>query len=231
MRGSGQGWIGRRRWQRQLDEARDRAKGTALDSYYHTPFPELDDPLDEVPIIALDFESDGLSDDAALLEAGWTGLKGKAINLSTARRERIKATDRLQDKAVTIHQITDTAALAGRPESEVLAELIEILSGKAILAHCAQIEAAFLNAACLRQFSVPFVGRFICTMQLEERWFPRARTADGLRLGKLRASYGLPQYRAHDGLTDAIACGELFLAQRARRDTDRLCLLDVLMRS
>ena len=74
------------------------------------------------------------------------------------------------------------------------------------------------------------VGRFICTMQLEDRWFPKERTADGLRLGKLRAQYGLPYYRAHDGLTDAMACAELFLAQCARRQTENLMMEDVLMR-
>ena len=136
---------------------------------------------------------------------------------------RIRAESRLQGSAVVIHRITDDAAqLEGRLEREVLEALLAVLKGTAIVAHAAVIEQSFLNAACLRSFGVPFVGRFICTMQLEERWFPKERTADGLRLGKLRAQYGLPSYRAHDGLTDAIACAELFLAQCARRQSDNL---------
>lgn len=217
-------------WQRRWDQARELSLGTPLETYYARPSLSEDTPLEEIPFIAIDFESDGLGADAALLEVGWTGMDRQSIDLSTARRERIAANDPLQEIAVTIHQITDTQAAEGRSERDVLDHLIGILTGKAMLAHFAQIEAGFLDAACQRQYGTPFVGRFICTMELEQRWFPKARTADGLRLGKLRAQYGLPQYRAHDGLTDAIACGELFLAQLARSNSSDLRLGDVLMR-
>ena len=222
-------WITQRLWQRRWDQAREQAAGTPLEAYYAQPRLNEDTPLAETGIIAIDFESDGLGEDAALLEAGWTGMDHQSIDLSTARRERIAAYNPLQEVAVTIHQITDSQAAEGRPEREVLDELIGVLAGKTILAHFAQIEAGFLDAACQRQYGAPFVGRFICTMEIEQRWFPKPRTAEGLRLGKLRAQYGLPQYRAHDGLTDAIACGELFLAQVARRNASDLTLGDLLM--
>ena len=34
-----------------------------------------------------------------------------------------------------------------------------------------------------------------------------------LRLWGARERYGLPEYRAHDPLVDALACAELYLAQ------------------
>ncbi|GAB5488798.1 MAG: exonuclease domain-containing protein [Parasphingorhabdus sp.] len=223
-------WIARSLWQRRWDQALERAANTPLENYYRKESPHDDTSLNSLQIIAIDFESDGLSADAALLEVGWTGMNCKVIDLSTAQRERIAAQNPLQEVAVTVHRITDTEAADGKAERAVLNNLVDLLAGKAILAHFAQIEAGFLDAACRRQYGAPFVGRFICTMELEERWFPASRTADGLRLGKLRAQYGLPQYRAHDGLTDAIACGELFLAQLARRDSSELRLHDILMR-
>ncbi|SIN59687.1 DNA polymerase-3 subunit epsilon [Parasphingorhabdus marina DSM 22363] len=222
-------WLTQGLWQRRWNQAREQSAGTPLEAYYSNTLPDPDHLVDDIEIIALDFESDGLGTDAALLEAGWTGMNSRAIDLSTAHRERIAALDPLQEVAVTVHRITDSAAAEGRPEREVLDELTGILSGKVLLAHFARIEAGFLNAACYRQYGTPFVGQYICTMELEERWFPAPRTADGLRLGKLRAQYGLPQYRAHDGLTDAIACGELFLAQIARRGSPNLKLQDVVM--
>ncbi len=223
-------WISGRLWRRRWEQAKEKAAGTPLEIYYRASPPAEDVELDEVAIIALDFESDGLGEDAALLEAGWVGMDLASIDLSTARRERIRARDALQETAVTIHQITDSQAAKGRPEKDVVDELVEKLAGKIILAHFAQIEAGFLNAVCQRQYDAPFVGHFVCTMQLEQRWFPKERAADGLRLGKLRAAYGLPQYRAHDGLTDAIACAELFLAQLARSGAKDLKLSDILMR-
>lgn len=224
-----QNWFQEKRFAAHWDRAKEAAQSTPMADYYSAPV-QADQLLNDAPLIALDFESDGLEEDAQLLEAGWVAVEGGAVKLNSARRLRIRAESRLQGSAVIIHRITDDAAAEGQSEQDVLLALLADLKGAAILAHAAFIEQSFLNAACLRCFGVPFVGRFICTMQLEERWFPRERTADGLRLGKLRAQYGLPYYRAHDGLTDAMACAELFLAQCARRRTENLVLADVLMR-
>jgi DNA polymerase-3 subunit epsilon len=40
----------------------------------------------------------------------------------------------------------------------------------------------------------------------------------------------LPLYTAHDGLIDAIACGELLLAQRARKGAGEVKIADMLRR-
>ena len=221
--------FGQKRFAQIWESARAAAQSTPMETYYDAPLLETK-PLDETPLVALDFESDGLEKDAQLLEAGWVRLRDHAVKLDTAQRRRIRAGARLQASAVVIHRITDDAAAEGQSESDVLVALLADLKGAAILAHGAMIEQSFLDSASLRCFGVPFVGRFICTMQLEDRWFPKPRTADGLRLGKLRAQYGLPSYRTHDGLTDAMACGELFLAQCARRKAENLLLKDVLMK-
>ncbi|WP_417622424.1 exonuclease domain-containing protein [Parasphingorhabdus sp.] len=223
------GWLQQKRFSQDWDNAQKMARSTPMEDYYDGLL-SADRLLDDTRLIALDFESDGLAKDAQLLEAGWVGISDGAIKLETAQRLRIRAENQLQESAVIIHRITDDAATEGQLERDVVAALLSVLKGSVIVAHSATIERSFLNTACLRCFGVPFVGHFICTMQLEERWFPKQRTADGLRLGKLRAQYGLPSYRAHDGLTDAIACGELFLAQCARRKAKELMIRDVLMR-
>jgi DNA polymerase-3 subunit epsilon len=49
-----------------------------------------------------------------------------------------------------------------------------------------------------------------------------------LRLAKARGRYNLPRYPAHNALTDAIAAGELFLAQASKRvSKKRIRLRDV----
>jgi len=224
-----QNWFEGKRFVGDWQRAKEAAQSTPMQDYYDVLLPE-DSLLDDTPLVALDFESDGLEKDAQLLEAGWVHIIDRAVKLKTAQRFRIRAENRLKESAVVIHRITDDAAVEGGLEPDILALLLDELKGAAIVAHAATIEQSFLNRACLRNFGVPFVGRFICTMQLEQRWFPKQRTADGLRLGKLRSQYGLPAYRAHDGLTDAIACGELFLAQRARHKVEKLLLKDVLMK-
>jgi len=42
-----------------------------------------------------------------------------------------------------------------------------------------------------------------------------------LRLSTARAHVGLPRYAAHEALTDALACAELYLAQRAELEAER----------
>ncbi|GAA0469544.1 exonuclease domain-containing protein [Parasphingorhabdus litoris] len=225
-----QNWFQEKRFAAQWERAKEAAQSTPMADYYNDLL-STDQHLKDAPLVALDFESDGLEENAQLLEAGWAAVEGCAVKLSSARRLRIRAESKLQGSAVVIHRITDDAAAEGQSEQDVLLALLADFKGTAIIAHAAFIEQSFLNAACLRCFGVPFVGRFICTMRLEDRWFPKDRAADGLRLGKLRAQYGLPYYRAHDGLTDALACAELFLAQCARGQAENLLVEDVLMRA
>ena len=140
-------------------------------------------------------------------------LSGTLVRSSSAMRVRFRSESRLNPAAVAIHRIMDDAAASALPASDALAAVLGRCAGKVLVAHFAEIEAGFLDSACRRLFGAPFVAPFICTMQLEARWFPRSRAQDGLRLGKLRSQYQLPTYHAHDGLTDALGCAELLLAQ------------------
>ena len=57
-------------------------------------------------------------------------------------------------------------------------------------------------------------------MELQARVLRSHTGADlppgALRLATARAHLGLPRYSAHEALTDALACAELYLAQVAR---------------
>lgn len=224
--------FGRRgRFERQRARAAASAKGTPLEDFYAVDPPDFTADADVMAMIAIDLETDGL--DArhdAILEAGWIGLTPRAISAASAGRLRFRPERKLSEQSVVIHHIMDDEAADGLAEAEALAALLPALAGAPLVAHFAEIERGFLDAACRRCFGAPFVAPFICTMQLEQRWYPATRAADGLRLGKLRARHGLPAYRAHDGLTDALACAELFLAQRAKRGDGPVRLGDLLAR-
>jgi DNA polymerase-3 subunit epsilon len=219
------------RFRARFGAAAHAAKGTALQAYYAVPPPDFATPLGDIPILAIDFETDGLDPKAnPILEVGAVELRGGSIDLGTALRHRIRPEAALRSDAVIIHRLTDDALAREKGEREVLEHLVPRLAGRALLAHFAGIEAGFLSAACQRCFGAPFVAPMICTMQLETRWFAKSRRADGLRLGVLRAGYGLPDYSTHNGLIDALACAELYLAQMAKRGGACLTLGDVLRR-
>lgn len=220
-----------RHLKRAFDRAAQHTPPGPLQDYYRAGLPDFDAPISRVPLAAIDLETDGLDMAShALLEAGIVDMDWQAIHSRTARRIRFRADAALNPGAVVIHLITDDAAAAALPVEQALAGVLAACSGKVLVAHFAQIEAGFLDAACRRTYGTGFIAPFICTMQLETRWFPRQFAQDGLRLAKLRGRYGLPPYRGHDGLTDALACAELLLAQLAHGPRPDPRLADLIRR-
>ena len=206
----------RQRLEKEFARAARAAPSGPLAAYYGAGLADLEAPAGEARLLAIDLETDGLRPaDDSILEAGMVELECGTVAVATARRFRFRADAALNPQAVVIHRITDDDLSDALPTEEALARVLQACAGRVLVAHFAEIEAGFLDAACRRVFGAPFVAPFICTMQIENRWFPRPRAEDGLRLGKLRSQYGLPAYRAHDGLTDALACAELLLAQIA----------------
>ena len=64
-----------------------------------------------------------------------------------------------------------------------------------------------------------FLAPLVDTEDLIRRWLEQRNEAFGghqLRLHALRERYGLPRYKAHNALTDALATAELFCAFVAR---------------
>ncbi|MEZ5681669.1 MAG: exonuclease domain-containing protein [Erythrobacter sp.] len=203
---------------RKLERAFARASRDAptgpLADFYRAGLPDLAQAALDAPIVVIDLETDGLDRRKdAILEAGTVAIEAGAVQSGSARRIRFRSAEPLNAEAVVVHRITDDEASAAQPVEHALQQVLQICAGKVLVAHFAEIEANFIDTACRAAYGAPFVAPFICTMQLEARWFPRVRAHDGLRLGKLRSQYGLPTYVAHDGLTDALACAELFLAQ------------------
>ena len=73
---------------------------------------------------------------------------------------------------------------------------------------------------CRRVWGTGFPCVVVDTLELERRayanpWAPPADAVGGLRLFRARERRGLPMYPAHHALLDALACGELYLAQAA----------------
>ncbi|WP_420098898.1 exonuclease domain-containing protein [Corynebacterium sp.] len=202
---------------RRLWEKR-RATG-ALADFYRTPPPAGGTLLDDLPVLAVDVEATGL--DLAsdrLLSIGWVPVEGRRIVLSGAR-EVVISGPRDDGEGVgqsaTVHGLTDDVVDAGIPVADALAELLQALAGRVMLAHFAMIEEDFLSAACRSVFGAGLDVPILDTYALERRHMERESVhprGEDLRLPRIRDRYGLPSYPPHRAVTDALSCAELFLA-------------------
>nr|CAA6809984.1 MAG: DNA polymerase III epsilon subunit (EC [uncultured Thiotrichaceae bacterium] len=185
--------------------------------YLETPLPDKNHALNDVEFLALDFETTGLdSRSEAILSMGYTRLKGMRLHMRECTHRLIRVNIPLPRESVVIHQITDDRMNTGMPMHDALHELVEVMAGKVLLVHYANIERTFLQAAMKRVYghALPFL--MVDTLALEKRRLDRLQQpihSNQLRLANLREQYHLPRYGAHDALEDAIATAELFMAE------------------
>ena len=210
----------RRRWWRS------RVSPGPLRDYLEGPTVDLETDWREVEYLVLDFETTGVDPGVhEILSAGYLEVGHQAVRLETKRHRLVRPEGALTAKTVIIHGITHDLSAEGLPEEMVLGELLAALAGRVLVGHHVATEVNFLSHACRRLFGAPFVGPAIDTLALEIDAMQRAglqpKRGD-LRLGGARARRGLPRYRAHNALIDALATAELFLAQATDLGTPRL---------
>ncbi|WP_168195099.1 MULTISPECIES: exonuclease domain-containing protein [unclassified Corynebacterium] len=176
--------------------------------------------VDKLKLLAVDIETTGL--DAKrhqILSIAWVPIDGQRIELAGAGSVLIQP-ENMHDvgESALIHHITDEMLAGGIPEQEAMTMLLDALSGRAMVAHFSALEVSFINAACRRHFNADFDTRLVKvvdTFALERRHMERMGTyprGEDLRLARVRRRYGLPDYRSHNALSDALACAELYLA-------------------
>lgn len=197
--------------------ARERAGRKAhgaLATFYTTPPPKPSTNISELPLLAVDVETTGLHPDKhELLSIGWVPIDNGEIQLGKANHRVLRGSE-VGDSAV-IHHLTDDDIESGVDAKEAVADLLDALQGRVMLAHWAAMETGFLSAACRLHFGADLVVPVVDTFALERRHMERMGTyprGEDLRLPRIRQRYGLPTYRSHNALIDALACAELYLA-------------------
>lgn len=202
--------------ERRRAKAAARASG-ALADYYRTPVPTDDTPWTQLRLLAIDVETTGLDPEKdQLLSLGWVPVDGDVIDLSGATHIILQAATDVGQSAV-YHGITDDQLAGGVPVADAMVEVLRALAGRVLLAHYANIEVSFLSRVCQQLYGapleVPVVDTLVLHDKLINKGFDDESTGNMLRLWTARGRYGLPRYGAHEALTDAVACAELYLGQ------------------
>lgn len=200
-----------------------------MQDFLAQPFPSRKTACHDLRIVAIDLETTGLDPaQDRILSIGLVEIEQMTIRLNSSWQTLVTSNHPLPEQSVTIHRITDDQSRHGASLEEALSELLPRLHGKVMLAHHATVEQSFLNAACMRLYSTPFLIPTIDTQMLAKRRFERRDQPyqpKDLRLFNLRSHYGLPRYQAHNALSDALATAELFLALTAALAPDNHCHL------
>lgn len=185
-----------------------------LRRYLTTPQPVRGTPVTDIPLLAIDFETTGLVPGTDhVLSVGMVDVTGLRIPLGSAENFLINPGQEVGQSAV-IHEITDDELQHGCTSEEALDRIFNRLAGKVLLAHHAVVEVGFLAAAVKRIYGVSVTIPAVDTLTLGHRalGFDEDHPRDAMRLWKLRSRAGLPSYKGHDAVVDALACAELYLA-------------------
>lgn len=206
----------------------------ALKDFLSVPFPSLNTPVSKLPILCVDFETTGLdAKKDKLLSVGFVEISTQEIKLNSCYHQIIKTQEQLEESNVIIHHITDQQKDQGEKLRTVVEALLKALAGKVMLVHFARIEKQFLMEACIELYGVAPVFPIIDTLAIAKRKLDKRDVAydpSELRLSNLRHKYLLPEHHAHNALNDAIATGELLMAQTSKKKAKQTLLLkDILL--
>lgn len=211
-----------------MNHQRRRLLGRAtgpLRAFYSQPFVSPRSDCRALGFVAVDLETTGLDPERdAILSIGLVDIEKFSIELAGARHLLLCPDRAIPERSAIVHHITDDDAAAGTALEAVLPEVLARLSGKVLVAHHARLDLAFLDRACRRLYGAGLLLPVVDTQQLARRTLQRRDqpiAAQNLRLAECRARLGLPRYRLHNALSDALACAELLLVQLAQHDPAR----------
>ena len=194
------------------------AKDAMLKGYLQSLMPVIDESFMEAELLAIDLEMTGLDANFdQILSIGVVPIRRGQLILSEAQHKLVQIEGSVGQSA-TIHGILDAHLDAALTPEQAMAWFLTVSQGKVLVAHHAPLDLAFLQSGLQASLGEKTRLLAIDTLQLEKRRLLRQHEhlqEGSLRLGRSRARYGLPVYAAHNALIDALACGELLLAQVA----------------
>lgn len=188
-----------------------------LAAFREHPAPGIDMPFEQAEFLAIDLETSGLDAETdEILSIGYVPIIGGAICLDQAGYFLVRPGKPVPERTAVIHGLLDGHLEKAPPLDAVLPQVLLALTGRTPVAHHARIERTFLDTACTRLYGGTPGLKYADTLALEKRSLTRRGkeiSQGDLRLSAVRERYGLPRYKAHNALTDALAAAELFLAQ------------------
>ena len=174
---------------------------------------------------ALDLETSGLRPASdQILSVGLVPVRGGVVRLAEQYYTLVRPAgpERLSLEGLPAHHILPSELGHAPALAQVLPEVDARLREGVLLLHYARLDLAFLRAAYRRTGRPWPRPKVVDTVELalklgyrQQRFHPHPQPPP-TALPEARERLGLPRYRNHHALSDALATAELFLALRAR---------------
>ena len=166
--------------------------------------------------IALDLETSGLDPKSdQVLAIGWVTIRPPVLEYTSGQYFVTQAQPELKQSPVVHGLVQKDFAAAEAPE-EALKQLAHELEGAVLVCHHVQFDWQFLQrfAKAHGVRLQPLAKYDTLTFEAYRLKQQQHHIARGsLTLKACRERFRLPEYTAHHAFSDALACGELFLAQ------------------
>ena len=179
---------------------------------------QLKQPWQQLRYVALDIESTGLSPSKHdILSIAWVSVQPPAIQLGNAQYHVFAHGQDIDlGQSPTIHGLTKDDFIHSSDPKQTFEMLSRALNDAVMVCHHKGMDWGFLKQV-EKVYGIPMKPLAVFdTLAFEKKQLEKTEGAvrkDSLTLSACRKRYGLPDYHSHHALTDAVACGELFLAQ------------------
>ncbi|MBT8330410.1 MAG: 3'-5' exonuclease [Desulfofustis sp.] len=225
-------------WATIISALSETARTLFFKKFYESCLTDPQASLGGLCYVALDFETTGLDlANDSIVSIGLVPFDLQRIYCRNARYWLVKQDGQLPESSVLVHGITHGQLDSAGDLGTIIKLMLGSLGNRMVVAHYHHIERQFLQEGARRCYDEAIQFPIIDTMLIEKavtkrrgktllRLFDKPEKPS-LRLPDCRRYYGLPVYRQHHALTDAIATAELFQAQVAHHFSKQTPISDL----
>jgi len=194
-----------------------------LRSYRDAEFPPAETPWREAAFSVIDLEMTGLdpaSDE--IISFATVTVSGGTVRFDDARYELVRPRRMPDWDTIRIHGLREADLEEAAPLDELIDDLLEPLTGRPIVAHVAEVERSFLDAALATvgtELRNPTIDTAAMDRDLRRRRGQRPAARDPIGLLEMVRSLGLPVHRPHHADGDALTTAQAFIALATHLET------------
>lgn len=177
-------------------------------------------PLSEYTFVVFDTELTGLNKrQDEIISIGAVKICNLHIDLHETFHQYVRPQNLEHTESTLVHRITPEQLRAMPSMGEVLPEFIRFCSDALLVGHYVALDVSFINKSCREVLGGTISNPSIDTMRMAKGYkeaqfmetHGHGNVTTSYNLGDLSQEFGLPQFKAHDALEDALQTAYLFL--------------------